>query len=397
MRKFSALIILTFLLLGCVEQFEPSTLEFDDVLVIEAVLTDESKYQEVYLTRSYKFEDVGPPPEENAVVQVDDTGGGTYRFIESEPGKYISTVPFGVKKGVEYTLSIKTADRDTYSSTPEHLSGTSIMDDLYAQRIVDDFGNDGMGILLDNTNDDDNASYYRYEYEETFKIIAPKWLSFDFSIINTNEVLPTQQVFASNGPESVVLAPKEEEELTCYGTNHSKNIILETTEELDQNRLVGFMPRFVGSDNYMLSHRYSVLVKQFKISLPAYTYYKILRDISSNESQFSENQPGFFIGNISSETNPNEKVIGFFEVSSMSEKRIFFNYSDFYPEEPLPSYISPCIPSKPLTLLESIRLDLVHYNDPGQNFEDRELITIPRECGDCTALGSNTVPAFWVD
>ena len=88
----------------------------------------------------------------------------------------------------------------------------------------------------------------------------------------------------------------------------------------------------------MIRNRYSILVKQYVQSLAAHTYYETLKEISDNGSILSQTQPGFFRGNISSVDNPREKVIGFFEVSSYSEKRIFFNFSDLFPKTPAPEY-----------------------------------------------------------
>jgi hypothetical protein len=56
-----------------------------------------------------------------------------------------------------------------------------------------------------------------------------------------------------------------------------------------------------------------------------------LKELSGSDGILSQNQPGFFFGNIKSVENPNEKVIGYFEVSSVSSQRIFFNYEDVFP------------------------------------------------------------------
>ncbi len=397
-RGYTFSLLFLLLLLSCIDPYEPKTITFEDILVVEALLTDEYKHQEVILSRSYEFEREAPYPETDALVRIINDFGTVYEFTEAEPGRYVSVTLFKAETNYEYTLSIIASNGTSYSSTPEQLNGTSTIDQLYASRVVDDFGDDGIAIQLDNSNISDTPSFFRYEYEETYKIIAPRWLSYDFALVSSNSVGSQTQVFATNGLESVILVPKEQEERICYGTNRSKNIIIGTTEELEENRLLGFKVRFVNSDDFILSHRYSILVKQYVTSFEAYTYYKTLKEISSSESLFSENQPGFFIGNIKSEKNRDEKIIGFFDVSAVAEERLFFNYSDFYPGERLPPYVNACRSIKPITLLEQVRLDIVHYNDPGAyEDEDDAQIAIPRECGDCTALGSNVKPSFWQD
>ena len=60
------------------------------------------------------------------------------------------------------------------------------------------------------------------------------------------------------------------------------------------------MVRFINRNNYIISHRYSILVRQFVQSNEAFTFYETLNDLSRNESLFSETQPGFLAGNVSS-------------------------------------------------------------------------------------------------
>ena len=383
-----------FIFLSCVDPFEPSAKIFEDLLVVEAIVTDEFKKQSIILTRSYKFETELPVMETGAMVVVMDNLGNDFQFEETEVGKYVSQNPFKIEGDKEYTLLIVTADGKSYRSTPERLQQPVGIDNVYANRIKDDLGTDGMAISIDNSDNTGLAKYFRYEYEETYKIIAPFWLAYDFKIVGLASVNEMTRVydFDVDTGEAVIIAPKDEEERVCYTTNRSNKIILGTTNGLDENRLVNFKIRFIESENYIISHRYSILVKQFVISPDAYNYYRKLRDIASSESLLSQNQYGFLVGNMVSQSNPDEKIIGFFEVSSVSTSRLFFNYKDYYPTESLPPYINECRPILSISLIDQVRADLVHFNDrPG------ELIVIPRECGDCTALGSNVKPEFWID
>ena len=45
---------------------------------------------------------------------------------------------------------------------------------------------------------------------------------------------------------------------------------------------------------------------------------------------------------LQSTTNPDDKVIGYFDVASVTSKRIFFNYIDLFPNESLPPYYTEC-------------------------------------------------------
>ena len=158
--------------------------------------------------------------------------------------------------------------------------------------------------------------------------------------------------------------------------------------------------RFINRNNYIISHRYSLLVKQFTISKEAYLFFEKLKSFSGEQDAFSQTQPGFFSGNVFSEDNLDEKVLGYFDVTSVTTKRIFFNYVDFFPNEPLPPYVSEdCVPfivgpgTNP-SLGELIDNNLVRYQATINSFD---FSVVSRICADCTVVGTIEVPEFWIE
>jgi hypothetical protein len=143
------------------------------------------------------------------------------------------------------------------------------------------------------------------------------------------------------------------------------------------------------------------LVKQYVQSQEAYAFYRTLNDLSGSESILSQNQPGFINGNVFSSDNANEKVIGFFEVSSVSSKRIFINRDDFdlidYTSPPYEVECEEIAP--PLNqLLETIQSGnlIFYYNNNGiPRLPGGPYVMVPSKCGDCTKIGTNIVPDFW--
>ena len=270
--------------------------------------------------------------------------------------------------------------------------------ELYAERIVDATDNkDGVQVLVDTEDLTGQAKYYRYEYEETYKIIAPNPSPYISEIINYNP---------STGSYEVVLTPREPEEI-CYSTEFSSGISQITTTELNENRIFRFPVRYLSKFDAKLQTRYSILVKQYAQSVEAYTFYKIIDELGSIESLLSQGQPGYVTGNMISETKPDEKVIGFFEASSMTSKRIYFNYEDIGLEKP--PYFIEC---EVLTLdyWDDTTLD----NDPNERdairqyieYFDYQVLTVSttgiyrivqQECAVCTSFSSNVKPSFWED
>nr|WP_242528039.1 DUF4249 domain-containing protein [Muricauda sp. CAU 1633] len=377
---------------GCIEPFDTSYVEFESALVIDATITDEPKHQEIYVSRTYEFEADGPTGESGAMVKVVSENGNTYDFSEGEIGTYVSNQVFSAELNLDYTLEVTTKDGRQYSSNTVQMAGNSSIDSLYAVRTVNDFGEDGMGIFVDGSSSGDGAGYYRYEYMETFKVVAPMFIGEDLIVVDQPPPLPPILEFAPRSPD----------EFVCYPTHLSTNLLLNDTEDLNSDRFKNYNVRFIANNNYIITHRYSILVRQYVQSQTAYRFYETLSNFATSENLFSETQPGYLKGNITSLENSNEKVLGYFDVASVDEKRIFFNYVDFFPGESLPPYVSPCEIIAPLRglLIDQVRYNLVKYvkDYDGENlYRPGPYIVVDRVCGDCTVLGPSEAPEFWIE
>lgn len=389
-------IILLFLLYlvtaSCVEPYQLQTNTFEDALVIEATITNELKKQEIKISRTYRLEENGPTFEAGAQVYVTDSDGNQYDF-EQAGNIYRSISEFTAIQGKQYQLNITTADGKSYRSNKETLTTENQIESVVAAVAVADDGQRGVEIAVNSYDPSNMSKYYRYTYEETYKIIAPKWVATD--------------LFYDMISDSFQQTLRATDTRICYSTAYSNEIILANTNGQTEDRITNFPVRFISTENFIISHRYSILVKQYIQSLGSYTFYKTLKELSSSESLLSQTQPGFFYGNLKSIDNPNEKVIGFFDVSSVSQKRIFFNYADLFPGEPLPPYFNACnlmpfdtsIPgtvpgnSPKDKLIQYIELNKVRYYSTAFPIYN---MVIP-ECGDCTSFSSNIVPPFWIN
>ncbi|MCH9659319.1 MAG: DUF4249 domain-containing protein [Bacteroidetes bacterium] len=390
--------LLVLMLSSCVDEIDFNTENLESALVIEATITNELRQQEVLLSRTYAFESEVPAHESNAIVTID-SNLGSVMFNEVSPGRYVSDSQFRAQPNIAYVLRIQTIDGKLYQSNEVQLTPEIEIDRLTAVRETLTNSGEGMSIYLDSFDTTEDGNYFRYEYEETFKIIAPKWSSLDLVVVEEPQF-----------DCEVALEVKQQEERVCFRTENSNTINVLNISGLSENSVLRHRVRYINRDDYRISHRYSILVKQYVQSLEAYTYYQTLNDFSESESVFSSNQPGFFAGNISSVNNSEEKVVGFFDVSSVNTKRLFFNYEDFFPNEGLPPYINRCFEFAPRqfsqapgvcgSLLNEITRNDVKYVslnlNPNPAIPGPYLVVV-RECGDCTALGENVPPSFWVE
>lgn len=378
-KKRFFIVIPLMVILSCIEEIPLESDGFEEALVIEGTVTNEVKHHEIRLSKVFAIDSTGPKPLTGANVSL--SGNKEYVFEEAEPGVYISLDSFAAQPAIEYELNILVNNKE-YKSQSMQLPGNSKIGKLQANRI-DYGGENGVAITLNNQNIDQTANYYRYEYVETFKFNSNYKKVKDLIIVN----------------EEPIEVPKQKEEYTCYQTNKSQEIILANTNSLSEDVVNNLLIKFISSDSPILSNRYSILVKQYVISREAYTYYEILEELSGLENVFTQSQPGFFAGNISNINKPEEKVIGYFDISSVSTKRVYFNYEDFYDANSIkPRFVSfaQCEVTTPSTstLIAQLEQGIVRWSGvtPTGAF-----MVVPTRCVDCTVFGSNKKPEFWED
>lgn len=384
---------------SCIEEFNATNESFESILVVEASLTDESVYHQVLLSRTFRFDEEGGNPEEGANVKITDNQGSEYPYFEVEPGKYISSSTFSAEKGKDYTLEVRTKNGEYYMSSPERLIGGSPIQDVRGLLDNDFGGNLGVRVVVNTNDPSPDPRFYRYEYEETHKIISPFARAFDAVII-------------SEDPLELDFVFKTKEEETCFITNFSNTTVLGSTVGLSENRLVDQPILFIDKNDYKIRYRYSILVKQHIISREAHAFYSLLKEFSGSESLFTQVQAGFIEGNIVSEQNSEQKAIGFFEVSSVSNQRTFFGFQDFFDGGSLGKYPADCnvfrAPVTDAEIIDIIRNKKMKYVDErilcdpcdatyGTILGNGAYIFGEKECVDCTELGTNIVPDFWED
>lgn len=396
MKKISVLLLI--ILSSCTEPYLLQSSNFEEALVIEATITNEFKKQQIKISKTYRLEENVPEFIENANVSIEDDLGTIYNFIEGDE-IYESENQFQAFPGRKYKLTI-VANGKTYISTQETLTAMNTIENIEVHDVTI-AGVRGAEIKVKSFDLTNRSKYYRYEYEETYKIIAPKWLPYTVSV---NPIISNELIFT----------PRTYEAKTCFSTKKSNELLLHTTTDLYEDR-VDYMVRFIPVTNPIITHRYSILVKQYVQNLASFTYYNTLKNISGIGSILSQNQPGFFSGNITCNSNQNEKVIGFFEVSSVSSQRIFFNFEDIFPNTIRPGYFYDCYdncllddpflcegaynycfnfaPPSTCNGINAINAlnngEVLYFSGPNP------LQVVPLPCGDCTAFSSNVVPPFW--
>ena len=180
--KYIFFIGLIFLVGGCLDEFEIETLDQDEqsaALVVEAVLTNEMITQKVYLSRSSLRLDLETdtvynpftPLGSRALDSVDMEGGATvrvlgdngaeYQFTEGDEGVYLSNQPFALEMGVGYTMDITTRNAVEYISDPLTVQGNSQLTNIYAEKAINDSGEEGVAIYVDSQPMEGESQFFK--------------------------------------------------------------------------------------------------------------------------------------------------------------------------------------------------------------------------------------------
>lgn len=365
--------LITIIAFSCREPFTPEIDRYENILVIDGLITDQEGPYVVKLTRSFAFDESFPSPEEGALVMFMDEDNVIYECPEDEAGIYRSNPSFRGKIGSSYKLVVNTMDEQSYESEWVELKNVPEIDSIayeLQERPTSDPNQStyGMEIKVNTHDETDQTRYYRWEWVETWEIVTPITSSF------------------------------YPDEAHCWQTAGSGIISIGTSEHLVHDLIEDYPIYFVSTETNKLRIKYSILVNQYSLSREAYSYWKNLQDITQNTGTLFDPTPAMVTGNISNTTDPDNPVLGIFQASALKQERIFIERSEIPKSMNIPSGYSSC---SFYDVVDSVEID--YYSSRG--FPLAEIYTLAEAehyiftnsefCFRCTLSGSNEKPEYW--
>ena len=122
---------------SCTELINIKTDNSEPVIVINGILTDEHKYQEIKISRSSPYFDDEPNAGiSNALITIQSSNNSVYEFIECDtlPGTYYSQTMWAAQEGFDYHLNIE-VDFDNNGETELYQASTTILPPLYLDSV----------------------------------------------------------------------------------------------------------------------------------------------------------------------------------------------------------------------------------------------------------------------
>ncbi len=87
-RKIIGIILLAVISNACIETFYPDIEGYENILVVDGMVTDERRPCQVRLSRTFSYEDNNNNPETGATVIIIDDQGLPFYLEEKNPGSY---------------------------------------------------------------------------------------------------------------------------------------------------------------------------------------------------------------------------------------------------------------------------------------------------------------------
>jgi len=390
------LILISFLLIislsTCIDPFYLELDDYESLLVVEGMITDELAPQTIKLSRTYLNANDPPDLVVHAEVRVLDENGVITDFHELEPGIYLSDpAQFSGRVGGTYTLHIRTEDGLEYVSDSCSMTAVPPIDSLYYEvdsELYDDgkVEESGLRIYMDMENQDEASQYMRWDFEEVWKFRVPYPVFFqDLGYMEYKRVHVENDI--------------------CWRYEYSRQILIHSSVEQSSDLLSRKPIHFIASGlSNRLLKQYSIQVNQYSLSQEEFLFWEKLREITENAGDIFEKQPFPIEGNIRCINNGDEKVLGYFQVSAVKRQRMYITKSQVE-ELDIPVYEYPCerIVYHTRLLHERVYNDLlsrgyvlfwVLEDDFGVPINFQFTST---ECSDCSLTGFPERPDFWVD
>jgi hypothetical protein len=398
--------ITVFIIYSCIDPYIPNLEGYESLLVVDGLITDANSSYRVKLSRTFQNLNSDTIMVSDATIDIKDDTGEKIFLKNKGNGIYLTdSTEFRGIAGRKYVLHIITGDKEEYESDPCLMLPVPEIESIYItrdQRFVNNNtqSEEGVGIYLDSKNGD-ASQYYRWTYDETWKIRVPNPKKFNY--VKTKD--PDKPIFTQ-------IADIKE---ICWKNRHSDEILLGTPFEGKSQKIVRQPILFIAtekSDRLLL--QYSILVKQYSISKSEYEFWSNLKRVNETGGDIFARQPYSVASNIHNIKNPLERVLGFFQVSAVTEKRKNIPYKDVALMG-LKFYAYPCItyefdPSFFETLCRcppktwddvywylSIVSDYTFIEPKYNLVEDilLKLVFTRPECADCELSGSHTKPKYW--
>lgn len=368
-------IILLLFIISCVAPFEPEIDKYENVLVVDGAVSNIPGTTFVLLTKTSSYNERYRNPVNAARITLIDDLGNEVFFLNTAGGEYhLPDSNFAGQIGRSYKIHIETADGEVCESQFEELKEPIPLDRVKYEFVEGSTDSErGIRIVVDVENTSSLNSFFYWEYKETWEFEVPFTSSLE--------------------PDSKV----------CYKSVKPPIFIINSTYDLVQNKLINYPLYFIDNTTNRLYRKYSVIVTQHTLTEQCYVYYQDLKEVNEERGTLFDKAPLTLVGNMQNLSDPDQAVLGNFQVSGAVTKRIFIDHTEIADKLNVPSGYDDCEiqyvgeiteAAYMTTLLESGWIVMDRNFNPVRN-DTIATLTKAKRCYDCKLNGTNVKPEFW--
>jgi hypothetical protein len=296
--------------LSCVTEYQPGTVSIPPSLIIEGQITDQAGPYTVRLTRTadYSYKSLNLL-ETGATVTIEDNQGNRETLTEQAPGGVYQTRANGIQgvAGRSYKVTVVTKAGKRYESDAEVLRAAPPIQKLYYEYSVDgesvvNAKNQGWNVYLDTKDPETTGDYYKWDWQHYEPIdICFKQETREGTLVGLDCCSPCWDIVRC---------------YSCISVNSDVNINGQAISR-----------QFIMRAPFKSTSRYYLEVQQQAISKGAYTFWKSVRQLTTNTGGLFDAAPAIVQGNVHCVSDPATMAFGYFGAAGVSEQYIYVDRS----------------------------------------------------------------------
>jgi hypothetical protein len=298
-RRIFIVSFLVFSLMSCLDEYNVPIQQLTEQLVVEARLTDEDVTPTLRLSVTTQFGTASTyKPVQGALVRITDNTGKAvvFRSSPTQPGYYLpSDLKFRGQPANTYTLSITLPDGRVFESVPETMPASVPIQNVRAQfqgpitegKVTEP----GYKVFVDVQDPKSTQNYYR-------------WTAWG---VHKRKSTGVRVSFTGVCCD------------VCWVRKDDNAVNMFSDAGVDGSTLKG---RLVFLSPFYYYGKHHVEVTQYNISRNTFQFWRRYQEQLQRTGTIFDPIPAPVVGNITNKANPTELALGYFEVASVSKKRL---------------------------------------------------------------------------
>ncbi len=310
-------------LLGCIDPYEIDFTQKNNVLVVEGFLTDNYLNPDTIKIQYSSFQDGGNFITTIASIKASIVAQGTgteIKLVEQKLGGFLPPNDFRINPAEKYFLRFSLPNGQQYESNPEQiLTSPPILNTYDKFNPKSRLSDDGKTILsanevyLDFQDIPNQKNFYMWRYTHYERNL------YCTTCYNNTEYDTRTKDCTIKLPQFIRTPYYDYRCITeCFAILRGRPINV-MSDAVSEGKVVS--GRLIAKIPYFSSQGCLVTIQQMGISLNAYNYFSILQSQSQSTGGLADTPPAAIVGNINNVTNSTEKVVGYFAVVSVQEKK----------------------------------------------------------------------------